>query len=135
MKKTILYGLWIFFYILCLVLGYTVPAETEGIQRAALTVLSLAFFLPPAVLLVDACRKKDRKVLVTLRWISAGSLGLTFLVLLLNVLSALWSQAVGDFLYQLLIFVSVPMVTCGSWLLSMFLWACLLFATVRKKEK
>ena len=135
MKKYILYGLWGFFYILCLVLGYTVPAETAGAQNTALIVLSVAFFVPPVILLVDAHRTQDKKGLAVLRTVSLLSLGLTFGALLLNVLSALWSQAVGDFLHQVLIFVSVPMTVSGSWLLSLFLWACLLFASIPGKAK
>ena len=90
MKKVILYGLWGFFYILCMVLGYTVPPETHGAQHAALTFLSLAFFVPPVLLLIDAYRKKEQKTFRILRTVSILSLALTFGALLLNVMSAAW---------------------------------------------
>ena len=134
MKKVILYSLWVFFYVLCMVLGYTVPPETHGAQHAALTFLSLAFFVPPVLLLIDAYRKKEQKTFRILRTVSILSLALTFGALLLNVMSAAWPEAVGDFLYEILFLVSVPMATMGNWLVSLFLWACLLFATFPKKK-
>ena len=134
-KNIVLYGLWGCFYILCMVLGYTVTEVATTAQQVGLTVISLAFFAPPAILLIDSYRQKDAKGLRILRIISGLSLGLTFLVLILNVLSAAWSDAAGEFLNQLLILVSVPMVTCGNWLVCLFLWACLLFATFPAKKK
>ena len=134
MKKVILYSLWGFFYILCMVLGYTVPAETAGLQHAALTFLSLIFFIPPVILLVDAYLKQERKTFLILRIVSAVSLALTCLMMILNVMSAAWSESAGAILYDLLLLVSVPMATIGNWLMSLFLWACLLFATFTKKK-
>ena len=134
-KNIILYGLWGCFYILCMVLGYTVTAPITTAQQVGLTCISLSFFVPPTILLIDSYRQKDQKGLRILRIISGLSLGLTFLVLILNVLGAAWSDAAGEFLNQLLILVSVPMATCGNWLVSLFLWACLLFATFPAKKK
>ena len=134
-KNIVLYGLWGCFYILCMVLGYTVTAPIATAQQVGLTILSLAFFVPPTILLIDSYRQKDQKGLRALRIISGLSLGLTFFLLILNVLSAAWPEAAGEFLNQLLILVSVPMATCGNWLVSLFLWACLLFATLSNKKK
>ena len=133
-KNIVLYGLWGCFYILCMVLGYTVTAPITTAQQVGLTVISLSFFVPPTILLIDSYRQKDQKGLRALRIISGLSLGLTFFLLILNVLSAAWPKAAGEFLNQLLILVSVPMATCGNWLVSLFLWACLLFATFTKKK-
>jgi putative effector of murein hydrolase LrgA (UPF0299 family) len=134
-KNIILYGLWGCFYILCMVLGYTVTTPITTAQQVGLTVISLAFFVPPTILLIDSYRQKDQKGLRVLRIVSGLSLGLTFFLLILNVLSAAWPEAAGEFLNQLLILVSVPMATCGNWLVSLFLWACLLFATFTKKKQ
>ena len=131
-KNIVLYGLWGCFYILCMVLGYTVTVPITTAQQVGLTVISLSFFVPPTILLIDSYRQKDQKGLRALRIVSALSLGLTFFLLILNVLSAAWPEAAGEFLNQLLILVSVPMATCGNWLVSLFLWACLLFATFTK---
>ena len=81
MGKTILHTLWAAFYILCACLGF-IQERSEGLQ-VLLTCLSLLFFLPPAVLLYQAGRKKDRKELTLLRNLSAASLGLTLLGLVL----------------------------------------------------
>lgn len=133
MKKTILWCSWVFFYAICAGLGYiTDPADS---QKPALLILALLFFVPGAILLIDALRAKDQKTLLRLRWISGLSLALTLVLLVANVMSALSSEAVGNVLYELLIFVSVPMICSQQWLLSLFLWACLLFATLLGRKK
>ena len=133
MKKTILWCVWAFFYALCAGLGYI--ADPTDTQKLALLVMALIFFIPGLLLLIDALRKKDRKTLLQLRWISGLSLGLTLVLLVANVMSALASETVGNVLYEILIFVSVPMICSQQWLLSMFLWACLFFATLVGRKK
>lgn len=133
MKKMILYGSWIFLFALCAGLAHITQAT--GFQRAALTIMSLIFFTPGAILLVDALKSGDGKTLKLLRWISAISLSSTLVLLLANVLSVMAPTALGDVLYEILIFVSVPMVCSQHWALSLFLWACILFATLPHKKK
>ena len=135
MKRHILYGLWLLFYIVCLVLGFSVPAQTEGAQKVALFLLAMAFFVPGFLLLWEGHKQKDKKLLRRIRIYSILSLSVTMVVLFFNVLSVLWSEKVGNFLYDLLVFVSVPMIPCGSWILSLFLWACMLFASFPLKKK
>ena len=77
MGKTILHTLWAAFYILCACLGFI--QERSPSLQALLTCIALLFFLPPAVLLYQAGRKKDKKELTLLRNLSAASLGLTLL--------------------------------------------------------
>lgn len=127
MKKVFLYSLWLFLYALCAGLAY-IP-NPEGLQSAALTALALIFFVPGVILLIDALRAKDKKHLLLLRWICITVLALTLVLLGANVISALGSQAMGDALFDVLIFVSVPMICSQHWLMILFLWACLLFAT------
>lgn len=133
MKKYILYGIWFCLYVTCLFLGYV--TEPDQAQQVALLLMALIFFVPGVLLLIDAHRAKDAKTLCILRWISAVSLGLTVVLLIANVASALAPDAVGNALYELLIIVSVPMVCSQHWLVSLFLWACLFFATLRRKAK
>lgn len=133
MKKLILYGIWTILYALCAALGHI--TEPTDIQSVSLTLMSLVFFIPGVILLVGALRTKDGKTLLQLRWISALSLGLTLIFMVANVMSALSSEAVGNVLYEILIFVSVPMVCSQYWFLSLFLWACLLFATLPGRKK
>lgn len=128
MKKVILYCLWGFFYIMCWLLGnITGPSAS---QAAALTVLSVVFFLPPLLLLVDGLKTRDQKTLLILRLTSIASLSLTMILFIVNILSVNGSETLGNILHQVLNFVSVPMFCSQHYVLSMFLWACLLFATL-----
>lgn len=133
MKKTFLYWLWGFFYLLCAFIS-NVESPTAA-QSAALTVLSFIFFLPPVILLVDAYKKKDGKTVSCLRLLAILSLSLTLLTLIANIAfsnaTGVWSMV----LHQILIFASVPMICSQHYVLSMFLWACLLFATLPRLWK
>ena len=118
MKENITYGLWAFFYILCVVLGFAGKTAT---------VLALLFFVPGVLLLYWGCRKQ-------VRLIAAISLGLTFLALIANFASIGLSEGMGNFLYGVLVLVSSPMVCSGYWVLSLFLWACLIMGSFLKKK-
>ena len=128
MNKTAYFTLWGGIFILCAGLGF-IP-EPEGFFRFALTTLSLLFFLPPAMLFRDAKKQKDRVVLKLLRNLSGLSLGLTLVLLIGNFLSLMAPQWLGNVLYGVLVIISAPMVCSGYWLLSLFLWACLLMASI-----
>ena len=127
MKKEILYGAWALMYVLCAVLGFV--AEPTDAQSIAMTLLSFVFFLPPMWLLVDAIRQRDKKTLKALRIVSLSSLILTTVAYIANLLSFTASETVGNALYYVLLAVSAPMVSMGVELLSLFLWACLLFGS------
>ena len=132
MKKNILYGCWLALYALCAGLAHV--AEPTARQSTAHTLLSILFFVPAAILLIDALRKKDEKTLLVLRFAAIASLALTLIMLLVNMLSVLSSELVGNILYEMLIFVSVPMICSRHWVISLFLWACLLILTLPKKK-
>ena len=119
MKEKITWGLWAFFYILCAAVGFAGKTAT---------VLAVLFFVPGILLLRWGCRKP-------VRWIAAISLGATLLCLLANFASLTMSEAMGNFLYGVLILVSSPMVCSGYWVLSLFLWACLLMGSFLKRKK
>ena len=133
MKRSTLWLLWGVFYIICAGLGF-IP-EPSGMVRAMLFLLALLFFVPPAVLLLRAKKTGDSKTLGILRTVSLTSLGLTLALLVLNILFAAGSRALGNFLHGLLAVVSAPMMALGNWAVSMFLWACLFFAASQKKKK
>ena len=120
MNRKFLYTAWAVLFILCAAFGF-VPGRS-GVLQALLTVLSLVFFLPPAMLLYKAAGKTRK----TVGLLSAVSLGATLVMLVLNIVLATGSTALGDFLHGVLTVVSAPMLCCGSWALSLFLWACLL---------
>ena len=133
MTKTAWFTLWGGLFILCAGLGF-IP-EPTGLLRVLLTVLSIGFFLPPAMVLHDAAKKRDLVIIRLLRNLSAGSLALTVLILIANFLSLMAPVALGNFLYVLLVIVSAPMVCSGYWLLSLFLWACLLMVSLKLLKK
>ena len=126
MKQSTLFSLWGILFVICAALGF-VP-QPEGIWQTLLTVLSLVFFLPPALLLYRAAETGRRGTVRAVRDLAILSLVVTTLVLLANFLSLHGSEFTGDFLYALLVIVSTPMICSGHWVLPLFCWACLLFA-------
>lgn len=133
MNKKILTVLWAGLFIVCAGLGF-IP-EPEGAVRIVLTVLSLVFFLPPALLLYDAGNKRDKSVVQLIRNLAVLSLGLTLVMLILNFLTVLSSQALGQILHYVLTIVSAPMICSGHWAMSLFLWSCLLTASLKQLKK
>jgi len=129
MKRKILYALWAAAFILCAGLGF-IP-EPEGPVGTALTILSILFFLPPAILLYRA----EQSDALLIRNLSALSLGLSLVVLVLNFLTAMRSEALGRILHYVLIIVSSPMICSGHWAMSLFLWACLLMVSLQELRK
>lgn len=133
MNKKILTVLWAGLFIVCAGLGF-IP-EPEGAVRIVLTVLSLVFFLPPALLLYDAGTRRDKSVVQLIRNLAVLSLGLTLVMLILNFLTVLSSQALGQILHSILTIVSTPMICSGHWAMSLFLWSCLLTASLKQLKK
>ncbi len=128
MKKKSLFTLWGSMFSLCAGLGF-IP-EPTGVLRSALTVLAIACFLPPALLVRQAAKEADTHTLKLVRNFSALSLGLTAALLVLSFLTAVGPEILGNVLYYVLIIVSSPMVCSGYWVLSLFLWACLLMVSM-----
>ncbi len=129
MNKKWLYALWGGLFIVCGLLGF-IP-EPEGALGWGMTALSVLFFLPPAVLLYQAHRDGNRNDSRLIRNLSALSLAMTLTVLILNLVLAVSSERIGRFLHYVLVVVSSPMLCSGYWALSLFLWACLLMASLR----
>ena len=133
MKKETLYIAWAGMYAVCATLGL-IPVDS-GVGKALFFLTSLIFFVPPGILAYNAVTTNDRKTLGWLRLLSACSLGLTLLFLIANILSAGASNRVGEALHGILALVSAPMFCSQYWLISLFLWACLLMVTLRKTPK
>lgn len=128
MKKTVLFALWGGLFVISAALGL---ADNT---KAGLWV-SILFFLPPSLLLYDAGKAGDKSAVLLIRNLAALSLGLTLVLLILNVVFAVKSQAVGNFLHGILGVVSTPMLASGYWALSLFLWACLLMVGRKLAKK
>ena len=129
MIRKILFALWAFLFSLCAGLGF-IP-EPQGIMAKVLTFFAVASFLPPGLLLYRGSRDDCRLI----RNLSALSLGLTLAALILNFLSAFSSETLGQILHYILIIVSSPMICSGHWILSLFLWACLLMVSMRQLKR
>ncbi len=134
MNNKILKALWGGLYALCACLSFV--SQPEGIGYLLLQLCAVAFFMPPAILLYRAGKEKDRDTVGLVLKLSLLSLGATLLVLVANLLT-IWSSSLllGDILYYLLLFVSVPMICSQTWLVSLFLWACLLMCSLSLSRK
>ena len=133
MKRKILYGLWIYLYILCSVLGHI--AAPSAALAVWMRIAAVLFFLPGGLLLWDAIAQENAKGIRLIRRISLASLALTMVALIANIAAVNAPQLAGNILHVVLIWVSAPMLCSGLWALSLFLWGCLLFASFLKKPK
>ena len=133
MKKSTLYILWAALFSICAGLGF-IP-NPAGAGRVLLTLLSVVFFVPPAILLYRADREKDTHTQLLIRNFSALSLLLTAVLLVANFLTAFRSEWLGDLVHGMLVVVSSPMICSGYWALSLFLWACLLTVSLKLLRK
>ena len=125
MNRKVLFALWGVLFILCAGLGF-LPEATGW-----MTALSILFFLPPALLLY----KGDKNTVLLVRNLSLLSLGVTLVTLILNFVLAVSSETLGNILHSVLTIVSAPMICSGFWVLSLFLWACLLMASLKLLKK
>lgn len=132
-KEIILYAVWLCLYILCVGLG-TVE-EVEGIGKVLFVLTAVIFFLPGAMLLVMGRQEKNKKMILRVRIVSICSLSLTVIVFCANVAAVAASSKIGSVLNEILNLVSAPMFCAQYWILSLFLWACLLSASFMKTEK
>ncbi len=128
--------IWIFWavtYVLCTVCAF-VPNPQGGLYGAFL-LLSLGFFIPPGWLVYRAVTQKDARLLKILRNLSFVSLGGTLGMILINFLAARAPEAWGTVLYWILILISAPMVCSQVWVVSLFMWACLLMTCLTFLKK
>lgn len=133
MRNKTLYLIWGGLFIFCGLLGF-IP-EPAGLVKALMVLSSVVFFVPGGLLLYSGKKEGDFRTIGIVRNLSLISLGVTLLLLVLNFLSGHASNAVGDFLYGLLVFLSSPMICSQYWFLSLFLWACLLMTSLSIGEK
>ena len=129
MNKKTFFILWGALFVLCAGLGFL--PEPGGVLKGAMTAASALFFLPPFLLLYRA----DRDTALLIRNLSALSLGVTLVTLILNFVLAVSSETLGKILHYILVVVSAPMVASGYWVLSLFLWACVLMVSLKMLKK
>ena len=135
MKDGKLYALWGVLYILCGLLGFI--REPNGFVMAVLVLLAVGFFIPGAVLLYRGYREQNPGKIKVIRNISLIWLVMTLVLLIANFLTASAAEITGDLLYGFLVILSAPMYCGQFWIMSLFLWACLLMASLSclKKRK
>ena len=128
-----LYIAWAVMYLLTVALGFLFP-EVENLPgKISLSLVTIAFFIPPWMILSRAKKANDRHHIRLIRWLSIGSLVLTVLLLILNLSSAGLGESMGLALNAALTVVSAPMMCANTFAASIFLWSCLLQDTFRKK--
>ena len=120
-------------FVLCAAFGF-IP-EPQGAAKWALTALSVLFFLPPAVLVWKAGKEQDRFTLRLIRTLCLCSLGLTLVLLIATFAAIPASLAVGDILYGILTILSAPMICSQIPVLSLCLWAVLLWSCILMLRK
>lgn len=125
--------IWAFLYGVCAAFGF-IPSPT-GPLSGLMIVLSVAFFVPPAILVYRSVKAKDFVLLKKIRYISLIWLALTTAMIVLNFLSVEASEAAGTVLYWLLVLVSSPMVCSQMWVVPIFLWGCLLTVCLQHRQK
>ena len=123
---------WAGLFALCAWLGTVQPVN--AVAKISLSLIAILFFVPGALLLYNGLTENNRRLVLTVRYISLASLVLTTLSFILTIM--LVSKAVGAFLisYYVLLLVSSPLF-CGRYVLwlILFLWAFLLIASFYKK--
>ena len=132
MKERVLYISWAVLYAICAALGFY--GEATGFGKVLFVLTALIFFLPGIGLLILGYRDRNRKILHRVRIISVVSLVLTLCFLVANMAVAA-AETTNKLLHVLLALVSAPMLCGQYWAMSLFLWACLLFATFIKQPK
>ena len=129
MKSKTLFILWGGLFVLCAALGFV---NTESVAAQVLmTTLSIAFFIPGTLLLRKCKESGNRSIALLVRNFSAASLLLTVVLLIANFLSVLAPAWLGNALHLMLVIVSAPMICSGYWVLSLFLWACLMIYAIK----
>ena len=132
MKQKKWYAAWCVLYCVCVGLGF-VP-QPEGVLAGFMVLMALAFFLPPVMLLRWAIPREKWGTVRLIRKLSVISLAATLLALMLNFLTIGAARVWGDIINAVLVLVSAPMVCIQAWVVSLFLWACLLMVTLKYRK-
>ena len=132
-NSKLLWCLWAIAYAICTVCGF-IPVTADAISGLFI-LLSLGFFVPPALLIFRGVQNKQPKILRLIRNLSIISLSVTLVTIVLNFVSIQASAAWGTVLYWLLILVSTPMICAQHWVIGLFGWALLLMTCLNYLKK
>jgi len=123
-----LFGIWLIMFIICACLGF-LPAPA-GAAGALCIILAVAFFVPPVWIVYRSWKNQDRKNIRLVRNLAMGSLMATIVILIGNFFTLAAPEWVGDALYAVLVIVSTPMVCGQIWVISLLLWAALMWSCI-----
>ena len=127
-----LYSAWAILFALTAVLGFIFPQAEGAGAKIALLVIAAVFFLPPWVILRKTRAEGRRFHAWLIGFLSMASIVLTVVLLVLNLMSAMWSEQLGIALNAALVIISAPMVASNFYALPLFLWGMLLAAAFRR---
>ena len=135
MVKKTMYVFWGGMLTLCAAFGF-LPVSA-GAARGAMITLAVLSFIPPTVIVTLSSREGASADLWRIRNLSIASLSLTLAALLANFATLAAPEWAGNALYAILIIVSSPMICGQYWILSLTLWAALLWTCIilLKKRK
>ena len=120
---------WIVLYVACVALS---AFGTAGVFSGF---VGVAFFVPPAVLLVRGIQDGNKKLVRTVRYLAIASLVLTTLALGGVILTTKSSELLQKLAEVALMLLGAPLLCFRAMVVSIFLWATLLFSSfIRKKQ-
>lgn len=122
----VLYLLWALMFALTAYLGFLFPNVTAPAERLPLQLATGVFFLPPWAILAKGKATGNDKHVKIVRNLSLTSIGLTVVLLCVNMLSAGMSAELGNALNVALTIVSAPLVCSNFYVMPLFLWGTLL---------
>ena len=131
MPYAVSYLLWAALFGVTAYMGF-LPAPDKGLQEAVFMVMAGMVFLPPWMILIRANQEENRKHKLIVRNLCLASIGGTTVLMALNVMSAGWSEQVGNALYAALVIMSAPMACGQNYMLSLMMWGVLLMGSISK---
>ena len=127
MKKYWIIG-WVAMYVAAVAMGVFWPAT------AVSTIVGIAFFVPPAVLLWDGFRSGNQKRIRCIRILSLVSLLLTMVLVSMIFVTVSSEKNIDKLMDMLLVLCAAPLMCFKAWLVSIFGWASLLSASFVVKK-
>ena len=131
MSYAVCYVLWAVLFGVSAAMGFT-PTPEKGMQEAMYMLMAGVVFLPGWMILIRANKEENTKHKLIVRNLCIASIAGTTVLMALNVMSAGWSEQVGNALHAALVIVSAPMVCGQNYMLSLFMWGFLLMGSISK---
>ena len=131
MPYAVSYLLWAALFGVTAYMGF-LPVPEAKAQEVLFMVMAGIVFMPPWMILIRANREDNRRHKIIVRNLCLASIAGTTVLMALNVMSANWSEQVGNALHAALVIVSNPMICGQNYLLSLMMWGILLMASVSK---